>query len=97
MAIDNRRFIHPRAIGAGLLLISIGMSGIAKAECTSGCVETADVFVSDETFSFFSPITQNLFKKAIGGVDSLAWICEELGIEPVGATKACDGNDFKGP
>ena len=80
----------------GLLFLFISMTGMAQAEFTSECVDSADVFVNDETFTFFSPITRRQFEDIVDRIDSLAMSKVEVGLKPKSGPEICTGNDFKG-
>ena len=79
-----------------LLFLLIGMTGMAEAEFTSECVESADIFVNDETFTFFTPITRGHFEDILDRIDSLVMSKVEVGLSPANGPEICAGNDFKG-
>ena len=96
MTIQKSSLRKLRRSAACLLFLSIGVTGMAQAEFTSECVESADIFVNDETFTFFSPITRRQFEDIVDRIDSLAMSKVEVGLKPKAGPEICTGNDFKG-
>lgn len=85
-----------RSIGVASSFLLAGLNSHAFAGFTSDCVESADVFVDDQTGTFFSPITRKQFEAVVDNIGSLAMSKVEVGLKPKSELSTCKGNDFKG-